>query len=156
MKKQNLLLFVFLLSAFVIACKEENPDDKKDDDTNTKPKSELISQKKWKISNLVSSGTDIWNTPFVESCNKDNQYWFRSDDSLTLYDMLSKCSPTDPDSTVSYYKLFNNNTQLILNVKLTSTATLNDTAKIITLDENTLKLDAEYSGLPATITFTHP
>ncbi|MBL7835919.1 MAG: hypothetical protein JNM67_00235, partial [Bacteroidetes bacterium] len=49
-----------------------------------------------------------------------------------------------------------NNTKIILNVKLTSTTTLDDTANIIQLDENTMKIDAEYSGLPATITFIHP
>jgi len=52
--------------------------------------------------------------------------------------------------------LYNNNTQLILNMKLSSTITIDDTTDIVTLDENTLKINTEYSGLPATITFKHP
>lgn len=154
MKKQSLLLMTIASLVFVFACKDKEEDDK--NNTPGKPKSELISSKTWKISTLVSSGTDVWNTPFVASCNKDNQYKFRTDDSLVLFDMSSKCNPTDPDSTVSFYKLFDNDTKIILNVKLTSTSIFNDTATIIQLDDNVMKLDAEYSGLPATITFIHP
>lgn len=155
----NLLKPVLLSSlalVFVFACKKE---EKKDDTNNggsNKTKSELLTQKNWKISSLVSSGTDIWNTFLVDACNKDNEYRFRTDDSLVLYDKASKCSVSDPDSSVSMYKFYNNNTQLILNVKLTSSTTLNDTATIVELNENSLKLDAEYSGVPATISFTHP
>jgi|GEM_PF-1223131 len=141
----------------VYACK--NDDDNNDDNNNNnsgKSRAELLTQKNWKISSLVSSGTDIWSTFLVDACNKDNEYRFRMDDSLVLYDKASKCAPGDPDSTTSYYKLYNNNTQLILNVKLTSTTTLNDTANIIDISETALKVDAEYSGVPATITFQHP
>jgi hypothetical protein len=45
---------------------------------------------------------------------------------------------------------------LILNVKLTSTNTLNDTADIVELSETLLKINAEYSSVPATISFIHP
>jgi hypothetical protein len=110
--------------------------------------------KNWKVNSLTSGATDFWM--LVEACNKDNQYRFRKDDSLSIYDMTSKCNGTDPDSTASYYKLYNNNTQLILNVKLTSTNVLNDTTDIVELSETLLKINATYSGIPATISFTHP
>ena len=156
----KLLKSIILFSAvavFVYSCKKTEPETKTPDPTgSSKTKLELLTQKNWKVSSLVSSGTDIWSTFLVDACNKDNQYRFRKDDSLSLYDMTSKCSPTDPDSTVSEYKFYNNNTQLILNVKLTSTNTLNDTADIVDLSETLLKINAEYSGVPATISFSHP
>lgn len=156
MKKPSLLLFALVTVAFVYSCKKKTDDNTNNNNTGSKTKLELISAQRWKISTLVSSNTDIWNTPFVAACNRDNQYKFRNDDSLVLFDMSSKCNTTDPDSTVSFYKLYDNDSKIILNVKLTSTTTLDDTADIVTLDENTLKINAEYSGLPATITFIHP
>lgn len=156
MKKPIQLLFALATVAFVFSCKDKTDDPGTNNNTSNKTKLELITAKRWKISTLVSSNTDIWNTPFVPACNRDNQYKFRNDDSLTLFDMSSKCNTTDPDSSVSFYKLYDNNSKIILNVKLTSTNTLDDTADIVTLDENTLKINAVYSGLPATITFIHP
>jgi hypothetical protein len=157
MKLLKPIILLSLVTLFVYSCK------KTDENTNnnnnggsTKTKSELLTQKYWKVSSLVSSGQDLWNSFLIDACNKDNQYRFRKDDSLSLYDMKSKCSPSDPDSSVSIYKLYNNNTQLILNVKLTSTNILNDTTDIVELSETMLKINAIYSGIPATISFTHP
>lgn len=153
MKKQA-LLYISAMLIMAYACKEKDPED--ENKGNGKSKTELLRGSNWKINSLVSSGTDIWNTVLVEACNKDNQYKFRSDDSLVLFDMSSKCQTSDPDSTVSYYKLYDNDSKIILNVNLTSTVAINDTAEIVTLDESTLQLNAEYSGLPATIIFKHP
>ena len=157
MKLLKPIILLSVVSLFVYSCeKTENKPDNNNNNGSSKTKLELLTQKNWKVSSLVSSGQDLWNSFLIESCNKDNQYRFRTDDSLSLYDMTSKCSPTDPDSSVSAYKFYNNNTQLILNVKLTSTNILNDTADIVELNETTLKINAEYSGVPATISFTHP
>lgn len=154
------LLKTLLISGITIvlvqSCKDDPEKPPVNNNPSNKTKQELLSQKNWKVSNLVTSGTDIWGTGFVEACNKDNEYRFRTDDSLVLYDKANKCNGSDPDSTISSYKLFNNNTQLILNVKLTGTITINDTADVIELSESLLKVDAEYSGIPATISFQHP
>jgi hypothetical protein len=157
MKLLKPIILLSVVSLFVYSCeKTENKPDNNNNNGSSKTKLELLTQKNWKVSSLVSSGQDLWNSFLIESCNKDNQYRFRTDDSLSLYDMASKCSPTDPDSSVSIYKLYNNNTQLILNVKLTSTNVLNDTTDILELSETLLKINATYSGIPATISFTHP
>lgn len=157
MKLLKPIILLSVVSLFVYSCeKTENKPDNNNNNGSSKTKVELLTQKNWKVSSLVSSGQDLWNSFLIESCNKDNQYRFRTDDSLSLYDMASKCSPTDPDSSVSIYKLYNNNTQLILNVKLTSTNVLNDTTDIVELSETLLKVNATYSGIPATISFTHP
>ena len=156
MKISNIYVIAAVAFVAYTACKDPVDPPNNNNNNNGKSRSELLTQKKWKVSSLVTSNTDIWNTPFVDACNRDNQYNFRSDDSLAVYDMSSKCNNTDPDSTVSFYKLYNNNTQLILNVKLTSSVTVKDTADIVTLDENTLKINADYSSVPATLTFIHP
>jgi hypothetical protein len=158
MKLLKPIILLSVVTLFVYSCKktDDNTNNNNNNGGSTKTKLELLTQKNWKVSSLVSSGTDLWGTFLVEACNKDNQYRFRTDDSLSLYDMASKCSPSDPDSSVSIYKFYNNNTQLILNVKLTSTNTLNDTADIVELSETLLKINAEYSSVPATISFIHP
>jgi hypothetical protein len=154
MKKQHLFLLAAVCSVAVFSCKDEEPTPPVTKPPVTKTAAELITMKNWKVNSLTSGATDFWL--FVEACNKDNQYKFRSDDSLRIYDMTTKCNGTDPDSTSSFYKLYNNNIQLILNMKLSSTITIDDTTDIVTLDENTLKINTVYSGLPATITFKHP
>lgn len=154
MKKQHLLLLTAVCSVAIFACKDEENPPATTTTPTAKTAAELITIKNWKINSLTSGATDFWM--LVEACNKDNQYRFRSDDSMSIYDMSTKCNTTDPDSTASFYKLYNNNTQLILNMKLSSSITIDDTTDIVTLDENTLKINTEYSGLPATITFKHP
>ncbi len=156
--KKNIQLFSLALisTVLVFSCKDKDPETPGNNGPG-KSRAELLRQKNWKISSLVSGSNDIWsNALFVADCNKDNEYNFRSDDSLVQYDKTKKCSSTDPDSTVSFYKLYNDNTQLILNIKLTSAITLNDTAEILELNESSLKVDTQYSGFPATVTFTHP
>lgn len=154
MKKQHLFLLAAVCSVAVFSCKDEEPTPPTTTTKTTKTAAELITMKNWKVNSLTSGATDFWL--LAEACNKDNQYRFRSDDSISLYDMTNKCNSSDPDSSSSFYKLYNNNTQLILNIKLSSTVTVDDTTDIVTLDENTLKINTEYSGLPATITFKHP
>jgi hypothetical protein len=156
MKNKHLFSLALGTCLIVFACKPDPPVTPPGNNNTGKTKKELITTKTWKVSSLVSSSTDIWATQFVDACNKDNEYRFRNDDSITQYDKAMKCSGSDPDSMVSYYKLYNNNTQLVLNLKLTSTSTLNDTADIVELSETSLKINAEYSGLPATISFIHP
>jgi hypothetical protein len=154
MKKQHLFLLAAVCSVAVFSCKDEEPTPPTTTTKTTKTAAELITMKNWKVNSLTSGATDFWL--LAEACNKDNQYRFRSDDSISLYDMTNKCNSSDPDSSSSFYKLYNNNTQLILNIKLSNTVTVDDTTDIVTLDENTLKINTEYSGLPATITFKHP
>lgn len=156
MKIFKVILLTVIAFAGIQACKDKEDDNDNNNNNSGKTRIELLTQGQWKINSLVSNGTDIWSTFFVDACNKDNLYKFRTDDSLAVFDMALKCNSSDPDSTVSYYELYNNNSQIILNVKLTSTSTLNDTADISELSESTLKLNAVYSGLPATITFKHP
>lgn len=154
MKKQHLFLLAAVCSVAVFSCKDEEPTPPTTTTKTTKTAAELITMKNWKVNSLTSGINDFWL--LAEACNKDNQYRFRSDDSISLYDMTNKCNSSDPDSSSSFYKLYNNNTQLILNIKLSNTVTVDDTTDIVTLDENTLKINTEYSGLPATITFKHP
>lgn len=154
MKKHYLILFAAAISFAVFSCKDKEEDPPKNNNNNTKTASQYLMQQRWKITNVMSGSTDFWL--LAEACNKDNQYQFGASDSCTIFDMTTKCNVSDADSTKSFYKLINNNTQMILNAKLSNSITINDTTDVVTLDDNTLKINAEYSGLPATITFKHP
>ncbi|MEN9345220.1 MAG: hypothetical protein RLZZ60_689 [Bacteroidota bacterium] len=155
MRTLKISIALLALSIVLIQCKK-NKNEVTVNSGPTTPAIDLLTNKNWLVSSLISNGTDIWNTPFVSACNKDNQYRFRKNDTLSLFDMSNKCNTSDPDSTNSYFKLYNNNTQLVLNVKLTSTMTINDTADILELTDNALKLNVEYTGIPGTLTFKHP
>ncbi len=152
MKNIQLFSAVILLSltAFLFSCKKKKVDPPAEEN---KIKPEQLTVKRWIINGLTSGSLDAWAL-MVPSCNKDDQYKFRTDDSLNKYDM-NKCNVTDPDSTVSFYKIYNNNTQMILKLKLGSII-IDDTADIIELNENALKVNAQYSGTPASISFIHP
>jgi hypothetical protein len=157
MKNLHLFSLVLGVSAVLYACKDktEDPPANNGNNNNGKTKQQMLTEKNWKITSLMSGSTDIWAL-LVSACNKDDEYHFRKDDSLAQYAKSQKCNSGDPDSTVSMYKLYNNNTQLILKMKLTSSITLDDTADITELTESSLKVNAEYSGLPAAISFTRP
>jgi hypothetical protein len=156
MKKLQLFSWALVATMAIYACKDKTVDPPANNNNNTKTRQQLLTGTNWKISALTSGSTDIWgNSILVPACNRDNEYKFRTTDSMVAFEKSNKCNTNDPDSTVSFYKLYNNNTQLILNMKLAGNM-LNDTAEIIELTESTLKVDAQYSSFPATITFIHP
>lgn len=157
MKKISVAFIILFLAVFYHSCKEkENNNNNNSNNTPSKSKAELLTQKKWKVSSINASGTEVWNTPLVSACNKDNTYEFKTTNILTGFDTPNKCNSTDPDSTNSPYALISNNTKIYLNAKLSSTITVDDTTDIVQLDENTLKLSIEYSSIPAVLTFVHP
>ncbi len=154
---KNLSVAFLLLFSVVIyhSCKEkDNNNNNNSDNTPSKSKAELLTQKKWKVSSINASGTEVWI--LVPPCNMDNTYEFKTSNILTGFDIPTKCNSTDPDSTNSPYALISNNTKIYLNAKLSSTITIDDTTDIVQLDENTLKLSIEYSSIPAVLTFVHP
>jgi hypothetical protein len=153
------ILYMALVCAVTItACK-------KDEEVNTttapvtpstKTPKELLTASKWKITALVSSSLgDVWNNAlFVKPCNQDNTYSFKQSDTLVAFDTPNKCNTTDPDSTKGPYKMMNGNTQIYLELLL-GNINIKDTTNIQQLDEQTMILNVDYSGIPAVITFKH-
>ncbi len=151
-------MYVLLCSTTVfVSCKEEK---KKEPDpvtpTPTKTQQEFLSDTTWKITGLTATGLgDVWNnTMFVKPCNQDNTYYFKLSNILTSYDTPNKCNTTDPDSTSGPYKLIDDNKKIYLEL-LIGTINIKDTTEVQLLDANTMILNAEYSGIPAVITFKH-
>ena len=115
---------------------------------------DLLSQNTWKVSSVIANGGNIWGTPFVSDCYKDNEYFFRRDNRLVIYDKISKCDMADPDSVVNKYELITGKNKIYMEVSLAGILNIKDTTDIIVLNETTLTVDAEYSGIPAKLTFT--
>jgi hypothetical protein len=63
-----------------------------------------LSQNTWKVSSVIANGSDIWGTFLVSDCYKDNEYFFRRDNRLAIYDKASKCDMADPDSVINNYE----------------------------------------------------
>lgn len=158
MKNKGLFYLMIAAAILVFACKKKSDDPGSGSNDNNGSRPTALKTKSWKITSLNASGFgEIWtNDAFVAPCNRDNIYWFRSNDSVTNYSGASKCNSSDPDSIRSYYKFYNDNKQMILNMKLSSTIIVNDTADIVELSDAKLKLNIEYSGIPGTVTFEHP
>jgi hypothetical protein len=115
---------------------------------------DLLSQNTWKVSSVIANGSDIWGTFLVSDCYKDNEYFFRKDNRLVIYDQTSKCDMADPDSVVNNYELITGKNKIYMDVSLAGAFNIKDTTDIIVLNETTLTVDAEYSGIPAKLTFT--
>lgn len=141
------------LTAFY-ACKKKTKDDEPPKPpVVTKTNQDILSGNLWTIQTVKANGSDIWGTFLVSACYKDNHYKFRSDDSLVIFDNASKCETTDPDSISSHYKYFDNLKKIYLDVSLAAGFSIKDTTTVLELTESVLRLDAEYSGIPAEITF---
>lgn len=159
MKNKGLFYFVIAATILVSACKKKSDDDQgPGSGSNNNGRAALLKSKNWKVTSLNTTGFgEIWtNDQIVAPCNRDNTYWFRNDDSVTVYDGATKCSVSNPDSTRSFYKLYNDNKQMILHMKLSATIDINDTAEITEMSDSRMKLNIEYSGIPGTVTFEHP
>ncbi len=148
--KKLTLLFALAVSVYFISCK----DDKKEEPTPVvKSTQELLTNKNWVVSKVDVSGQDIWSSFLVPACNKDNQYKFRTDDTLVMNEMATKCDPADPQTKSNYYKIVSDK-RIYLDLELTSSVVLDDTTDILELTETSLKLSTIYSGLPAVVTFS--
>lgn len=131
-----------------------------DDDITTPPtppqktQQDLLSQNTWKVSSVIANGSDIWGSFLVSDCYKDNDYYFRKDNRLVIYDNTSKCDMADPDSVINNYELIVGKNKIYMDVSLAGSFNVKDTTDIILLNETTLTVDAEYSGIPAVLTFS--
>lgn len=158
MKNKGLFYLAIAAAVLVFACKKKSDDQDPGPGSNNGNRPTMLKTKSWKITSLTTTGFgEIWgNDQFVAPCNRDNVYWFRNDDSITGYEGATKCNVSNPDSTRSFYKLYNDNKQMILHMKLSATIDINDTAEINEMNDTRMKLNIEYSGIPGTVTFEHP
>jgi len=150
MKKIFLMMAVGVLSIYFVSCKKE-----KKEDTPKTPESRqsILSKENWVISTVEIGGQDIWSSFIVQACYKDNEYNFKTNDTLEIYDKVIKCDAADPNTLYNNYKLLDAENKMYLNLELTPIIKINDTATLIELTNSKLKMIANYSGSPATVTF---
>jgi hypothetical protein len=152
MNKKNILKnsLVLALLFSVVACKK---DDGKIEEPKKEPtQSELIMSNVWKITSFKAGDFDIWNTPFVETCQKDNTLEFKSNDILLVDDGPLKCSEDDPQVVEGKWAIPAKD-KLFLEINLLGLP-YSDTAAIISLSPTTMVVSALVNNLAGQITFS--
>ncbi len=116
------LLLITVVSTLFFACKKKN---------NQKSKTELLTQKVWVVSKYelkTNNGPWVDEFPNWEACSKDDQFIFKTNNTLEVNEGATKCSPTDPQIIETIAWAFTDNETRI---------TINGSALIDLLDENT-------------------
>lgn len=147
----NTLVFgLFVTAAF--SCKKSS-------DTPAKTKTDLLTQKTWVIQDAavdanangaIDAGESI-KTNAQFACRADNSMTFKADHTSTMDEGTTKCTASDPQSA-NYTWHFDATESNITSDDPLITSISSGTAKILLLDENTLKLSTSGSlfGVPVT------
>lgn len=86
---------------------------KKSDSTTPAPsKTDLLTAKIWKVTDLKVAGQSIFNTVLVQDCDKDDLTKFNANKSATFDEGATKCDPTLPQSRMGSWDLTTNDTKL--------------------------------------------
>jgi hypothetical protein len=127
---------------------------KSSDNSNTKTKTELITQSSWKFDNAKVGGIDV--SAFLQPCQKDNVIVFASAGTGTLDEGATRCSQNDPQTIAFTWNFANNDTLHVSTVLFTGGGS---DFKIVTLNDAQLILsqDITVSGSKqnAVVTFKH-
>jgi hypothetical protein len=104
--------FVFAIAA---ACTLLFSSCQKDDDNDEPSGQEILTSGQWKITGATANppltipgvGTisDIYNTPFVKACFKDNYYVFNANGTAEINEGATKCNDSDPQSDPTTWSL---------------------------------------------------
>ncbi|MBC7425057.1 MAG: hypothetical protein H7321_00875 [Bacteroidia bacterium] len=144
---KKILICAVCATAILVACKKK--DEKTIDPIPAGPtKTELISANEWILKDAVSNGTSYY--PFLQACQKDDSYRFLKTNILENYDNAIKCDAADPDTVKSNWSFYNNETQIIVDLKKFS---YQDTADIQSLTSDKMVFIIDYIGSPLEITF---
>ena len=108
--------------------------------SSSKPKTTYITSASWKFSqaglDLDSNGTLDLPIPavYLQTCDIDNIYTFKSDGTGIEDEGASKCTATDPQTTPFSWSLINNDTEI--NFSTSIFAGLGGSAKIIEVNDS--------------------
>lgn len=143
------LLFTFCAVLFS-GCKKD--EDEKVKETKEEPdliaqNQQILTSQSWKITNLVTGGFSIWNTPLIEPCFKDNLYTFNEDHTLEVDEGELKCNETDPQTFMGEWKLIDEQ-NIYVNALIFS-----DTSKIIEISSSQIIIDGTFMEQNAVVTF---
>jgi hypothetical protein len=127
---------------------------KKDDATTPAPsKTDMLTAKSWKVTDVKVSGQSIYNTALFQACDKDNLVKFNTNKTATFDEGATKCDPTSAQSRPGSWDLTTNETKL----KVTDPDGDTVEGTIGTLNSTTLTVTDPNGfgpGTPAEITYT--
>ncbi len=151
--KKYTLAFAFL--ALLGACKKD------DNKTATTSGASALTSGYWKLSSSTSlvefpapvgpQNTDLF--AMLPECEKDNVFTFNANNTTTIDEGATKCSPGDPQTeTVGNWQLTNNDTRLFFTHQ-----GIDIDAEILTLNSSalTLKYITTINGINATTTSSY-
>lgn len=142
----------FCMVAVSLACLSSC---KKDDTTAPAPasKTDLLTAKSWKMTDVKVAGQTIYNTPFFQTCAKDDLLKFNTNKVATFDEGAVKCDATSPQSRSGSWDLTTNETKL----KVTDPDGDTVEGTIGTLTSTTLTMtdpDGFGPGVAAEVTYT--
>jgi hypothetical protein len=88
---------------------------KKDDETTPTPtltKTDLLTAKSWKVTDVKIAGQTIFDSPLVEACEKDDLTKFNANKSITFDEGAEKCDASSPQSRTGSWEFTTNETKL--------------------------------------------
>jgi hypothetical protein len=150
MKRLNLIITVTLLAtALLDSCSKSS------DDSTPKTKTELLTQASWKFSTATVGGFDVSGQ--LQTCQKDNLYFFAAAGTGTLDEGSTKCNSSDPQ-TIPFTWNFETN-ETILNVSTVLISGGGNKFTIVSLSETQLVVSQNItilgSSQTAVVTFIH-
>lgn len=142
---RNTFYIFFAALLFLNACKEDNDElvaGTAQEDLELK----RITSAPWKIYRVEVSGLDVFNLA-VPACQQDDSYRFYKDSSLMQYENSNVCSG-NPDSASTHWEFYQGKSKLIGTV-----LGITDTAGVVALEDQLMKLSVDYNGNPALVFF---
>lgn len=149
MKKASLYLAMAAMASLTLSCK-------KDSDTATPApatKTDLLTAKNWKMTDLKVGGVSIFNSGFIDACDKDNLIKFNTNKTAVFDEGPVKCVSTDPQTRNGSWDFTTSETKL----KVTDPDGVVAEGTIGTLNSTTLIVsDPNFSGSnqSAEVTYT--
>lgn len=147
----NILTLLFMSTLIINGCiKEEEriPRTEQEEPDKVAENELIIKSQSWQITNLVTGGFSVWNTPLIEDCFKDNIYTFLEDYSLEIDEGPLKCNDTDPQSFMGEWKLIDENSIYV------DALIFSDTATILEISSTRMVIDGTFMDQDAVVTFS--
>lgn len=80
--------------------------------TPTPTKTDLLTAKSWKVTELKVAGQSVFNSALVQDCDKDDLTKFNVNKSATFDEGTTKCDATSPQTRTGSWDLTTNETKL--------------------------------------------
>ncbi|MBC7426060.1 MAG: hypothetical protein H7321_05950 [Bacteroidia bacterium] len=134
MNKIVIPVFIMLTIAFY-ACKK-NVEDSHPQQLNTLSiRKQIIMKDSWIFRDIDYNGMSVFGS--TKDCDKDDVYYFNSNDSAVINEGKTKCDPNSPQVNYSTWKFLDDETRLIF---------LGDTLDIDVLSSDSLKYSLPAPG----------